>query len=103
MLQEILLSIVAAGSHASQAGLPKLIHRAAQPYVSIRSTETLQGMATVFHRLMPKLMAWAAANHVKPSGPEFIRFNVIDMAKGMEIELGFPVTATVRGSGEDAR
>ncbi|AIE87920.1 transcription activator [Fimbriimonas ginsengisoli Gsoil 348] len=68
--------------------------------MSIRSTETLQGMATVFPRLMPKLMAWAAANHVKPSGPEFIRFNVIDMAKGMEIELGFPVTATVRGSGE---
>ena len=78
---------------------PKLVHRDKQPYVAIRTTVTMQGMATVIPKLMPELHRWLEARNVKPNGPVFIRFVVIDMDKGLDIEVGLPVTKLLSGDG----
>lgn len=59
----------------------------------------MKGMATVFPRLMPELNKWLDARHTKKSGPEFIRFILVDMEKGLDIELGVPVSKVMAGSG----
>jgi effector-binding domain-containing protein len=76
---------------------PKLVHRDKTPYMAIRTTVTMKGMATVMPENMPKLVHWLDAHNVKPTGPEFIRYLKVDMEKGLEIEIGLPVAKSVAG------
>lgn len=76
---------------------PKLVHRDKLPYMAIRTTVTMRGMATVFPETMPKLAQWLEAHKVKPVGPEFMRFIKVDMERGLDIEIGLPVAKTVAG------
>ncbi len=64
---------------------PRLERREKQNYVAIRTTVTMQGMATVMQKLMPEVGSWLRAHNVKASEPPFIRFLYIDMAKGLDI------------------
>ncbi len=93
------IAISLAGYPQASTEEPKLVVREKQPYVAIRTTVTLQGMSTVMARLMPELHTWLDAHKVTPSGPEFIRFSVIDMDKGLDIEVGIPVATSVSGDG----
>lgn len=76
---------------------PKIVKREPMPYVAIRETVTMEGMATVFPRLMPRLQKWIQAHKVKANGPEFIRLIYVDMQKGLDIELGLPIAGKVKG------
>ncbi|MGV3616762.1 MAG: GyrI-like domain-containing protein [Fimbriimonas sp.] len=78
---------------------PKLIRRKAQPYVAIRTSETMSSMATVMPRHIPELLRWLDSQGLKPVGPEFIRFVTIDMERALELEVGFPVAKPIKGSG----
>jgi effector-binding domain-containing protein len=100
----ISIPVVAAGvrSHetraAPAAGEPKLVQRKEQNYVAIRTRVTMAGMPTVMPQLMPEVHAYLKAADVEPSGPEFIRFLLIDMAKELEIEVGLPVDKALPGN-----
>jgi effector-binding domain-containing protein len=40
---------------------------------------------------------WLGARGLKPAGPPFFRYNVIDMARELEMETGVPIATAVDG------
>ena len=84
----------------ARAEEPKLMRRDKLPYMAIRTTVTMKGMATVMPQTMPKLAHWLDAHKVKPTGPEFVRFIKVDMERGLDIEIGLPVAKAVAGDGQ---
>jgi DNA gyrase inhibitor GyrI len=73
--------------------LPKIVERAAQPYVAMRRMVRMPFGSTV-DATMPKLWKWIGDHRVEPAGPPFFKYNVIDMANELEMEFGAP-TLTV--------
>jgi effector-binding domain-containing protein len=73
--------------------------RAAQPYVAVRRTITMQTFPEVADRL-PGLFGWLAERGAAPAGAPFFRYLVIDMEGELDVEAGVPVAAPVDGDGE---
>ena len=77
---------------------PKLIQRPAQPYVAIRSKVSIP-----FGALLPPMWdevhAWLVGRNLTPAGAPFIRYLTTDMETSLDIEVGFPVAAAVKGDG----
>ena len=79
---------------------PKIDQRPEQAYLSIRTQVTMGEMGSgIIPQLHNEVMAWMNGQGIAPSGAPFIRYNVIDMADKMDIELGWPVTKAVAGNG----
>src|SRR5688572_3939034 len=76
---------------------PKLVQRDAQPYVAIRTNVTLKDYGSKAPPLWPEVVKWLSAKGMKPSGPPLLRYLVVDMEKGLQIEVGFPVAKAVQG------
>jgi effector-binding domain-containing protein len=86
---------------------PKVVEFAAQPYVAIRALTTMQTMDTVLVPLHPQVFAWLAERDIRPGwlaqgdadpvGLPFWKYNVIDMARELEVEVGVPVPAGAVG------
>jgi effector-binding domain-containing protein len=79
--------------------LPKIVERRAQPYVAMRRNVRIPFGDTV-DATMPKLWQWIGDHHVEPVGPPFFKYNVIDMAKELEIEFGAPTATVLAGDDE---
>ena len=45
---------------------------------------------------MSKLWDWVGKHGVTPAGPPFLKYNVIDMAKDLEIEFGVPTAKVLQ-------
>src|SRR5580700_7281658 len=80
--------------------LPKIVERAEQPYVAIVANVTMHDIGPTARTLLPEVFGWLAARRSAPAGAPFFRYNVIDMARQLEIEFGVPTAAAVNG---DAR
>jgi effector-binding domain-containing protein len=78
---------------------PQVVERAAQPYVAIRKSVTMQTVAALADRI-PELFGWLGARGVEPAGAPFFKYNVIDMERRLEIEAGIPVGTAIAGDGE---
>ena len=78
---------------------PQIQERAAQHYAGIRVTVTMDGISGAVDEAFPELFGWLASMGIAAGGPPFIRYLVIDMAAGLQLELGVPVDAPVAGSG----
>jgi effector-binding domain-containing protein len=78
---------------------PQIQARAAQPYVGIPATVTMQTIGTAVDGGFPELFGWLASQGIEPGGAPFIRYLVIDMDGDLQIELGVPVSAPANGSG----
>jgi effector-binding domain-containing protein len=76
---------------------PEVITRDAQPYVAIRASVTMQTIGTVLPDLHPQVFAWLGERGIPPVGPPFWKYNVIDMERALEVEVGAPVAAAVDG------
>ncbi len=76
---------------------PVVTERPAQPYVAIRSQVTMQTIGTVLPPLHPQVFAWLGSRYIPPAGPPFWKYNVIDMDRGLEVEVAVPVAAPVDG------
>jgi effector-binding domain-containing protein len=76
---------------------PAIIDRPAQPYVAIRAHVTMQTIGTVLPELHPQVFAWLRERGIPPAGPPFWKYNVIDMEREMEVEVGVPVGTAVDG------
>ena len=77
---------------------PEIVTRAAQPYAAIRNRlpyADLAGLGPQFG----EVAAWLGARGLAPAGPPFFRYNVIDMARELEVDVAFPVAAAVDGDG----
>jgi effector-binding domain-containing protein len=80
-------------------GTPAVTDRGEQPYVAIRMPVTMQTISAAADRIR-EVFGWLAARGVAPAWPPFLRYNVIDMARQLEIEAGVPVAAPVAAGGE---
>ena len=47
------------------------------------------------NQAFPELFGWLARHAIAPAGPPFIRYLVIDMAAGLQIEMGVPVATAI--------
>lgn len=78
---------------------PEVVTRAAQPYVAIRGQVTMAEIAAFAVRT-GEVFAWLGARGLAPAGPPFLKYNVIDMMRRLEIDNGVPVEASVDGAGD---
>lgn len=77
---------------------PGIVARAEQPYVAIRERVTMAEIGGLGERF-GEVFAWLGAHGLVPAGAPFFRYNVIDMARELEIDVGVPVAAAVDGDG----
>jgi effector-binding domain-containing protein len=78
---------------------PEIVTRAEQPYVAIRGHVTMAEIGAFAGRT-GEVFGWLGARGLAPAGPPFLKYNVIDMARQLEIETGVPVSAPAAGEGE---
>lgn len=77
---------------------PVVQERDAQPYVAVKGLVTMQTIPEIADRL-GEVFGWLAGQGVEPAGPPFLKYNVIDMERELEIEAGVPVATEVSGDG----
>lgn len=75
--------------------------RAAQPYAGISAQVTMATISSIADRI-PEIFGWLGARGIAPAGPPFLRYNVIDMDRQLEIEAGVPVVSPIEGDGRVA-
>jgi DNA gyrase inhibitor GyrI len=56
-------------------------------------------LGTIVPPLNGEVFRWLAARGIAPAGPPFWRYNVIDMARTLEVEAGVTVAAATTGDG----
>lgn len=76
---------------------PEIVDRPAQPYVAVKAFVTMQTIGEVLPPLHPRVRAWLDRRGVPIAGDPFFKFNVIDMDRELEVEVGFPVAEGVPG------
>jgi effector-binding domain-containing protein len=76
---------------------PKLEDRNEQPYMGIRTQSTMRNLGKVIPKLLGEVFVRLEQNDVEPAGPPFIRYNVINMAAKLDIELCVPVASALLG------
>ncbi len=76
---------------------PTTKQRNKQPYVAIKSTVPMHQLGEVLPPLMSEVFDWLAKSGIAPAGSPFWKYNVIDMAHGLEVEVGVPVDRPLKG------
>ncbi|MFC1408539.1 GyrI-like domain-containing protein [Streptacidiphilus sp. N1-12] len=71
---------------------PSIVHRPEQHYVGISETITMETFDVVADRI-PHLFAWLDARGLTAVGAPFIKLNVIDMERELQVEAGVPIAA----------
>ena len=61
--------------------------REAQSYAALPMQVTMESLAAAVNQAFPELFGWLARHAIAPAGPPFIRYLVIDMAAGLQIEM----------------
>ena len=83
---------------AEMAARPGIVLRTEQPYVAIRTLVTMQTFAELVPGLHPEVLSWLRSQGVQPTGQPFFGYNVVDMDRQLDVEVGFPVAAPVTGT-----
>ncbi|WP_246186972.1 GyrI-like domain-containing protein [Microlunatus speluncae] len=78
---------------------PRIVDRAAQPYVFIRRRVPMSRLGELVE-VHGQVFGWLAEHDVPPAGAPFWKYNVIDMARELEIEVGVPTATVPTGDGE---
>jgi effector-binding domain-containing protein len=73
--------------------------RGAQSYAALPMQVTMDTLAGAVDQAFPELFAWLAGHAIAPAGAPIIRYLVIDMAAGLQIEMGVPVATAIDGDG----
>ncbi|MEP6987993.1 MAG: GyrI-like domain-containing protein [Chloroflexota bacterium] len=77
---------------------PKIAPRPEQPYASIRTLVTMDEFGSVIQPLHSEVMQWLKQQGIAPTGAPFIRYNVIDMAAKLDVEMGWPTEKLLTGT-----
>lgn len=79
----------------------QVIERPAQPYVALKEHVTMATIGTVLPGLHGRVSAWLGERGSTPAGAPFWKYNVIDTARFLEVEVGVPSGryATLRYTG----
>lgn len=76
-----------------------IVHRDAQPVLSIRTTTGLRDLPDTILSGLAKVGQYMTKHNVLPSGPAFVAYYNLDMHDSA-VEIGFPVSQEVSGNGE---
>jgi effector-binding domain-containing protein len=76
---------------------PRVTERTAQPYAAIKAFVTMETLGRELPALHPEVRKWLDHAGVPVAGDPFFKFNVIDMDRELEVEVGFPVGRTIVG------
>jgi effector-binding domain-containing protein len=76
---------------------PKIVERTEQPYLSIKASAPMSDLGEVIQRSFEELYGWMEARGIPDAGPPFIRYDVIDMERRLQIQLCVPVAGGVSG------
>ncbi len=76
---------------------PTLEQRPEQPYAAIKVLVTMAEMGDVVPPLNGEVFGWLTRHGATPAGPPFWKYNVIDMARQLEIEAGVGVEQPITG------
>lgn len=77
---------------------PKIETRPEQPYASIRTQVTMQELSSgIIPQLHDEVMSWLKAQGISPSGTPILRYNVINMAGKLDLEMAWPVAQPIKG------
>jgi hypothetical protein len=68
---------------------PRIVERAEQPYAAIKAQVGVRELGSTGPELHRELRRWLRAHAIEPAGPPFFKYNLIDMARGFEMEFGF--------------
>ncbi|GAA0601805.1 GyrI-like domain-containing protein [Kribbella sandramycini] len=79
--------------------MPEIIEVAERPYVALRGTVRMDEISAFADR-MHEVIGWLAAREIAPNDAPFFRYEVVDMAAGLVLEIGFPVDDVHSGEGE---
>jgi effector-binding domain-containing protein len=71
--------------------------RNVQHYVAVRTQVTPAQLPTVIPQLIGEVEGWLGKQGVSPAGAPFIRYHVIDMVNYLDIAVGWPVAAPLKG------
>ena len=71
--------------------LPETTHRAAQAYIFVPFTVTMQQMQKPANEGFPQLFDYIARHGLRPIGPAFYNYRRIDMATSLDVEAGIAV------------
>jgi effector-binding domain-containing protein len=75
---------------------PEIETCAETPYAAVRTWVTLNEIAGL-GRHIEQAFDWLGVRGIDPAGPPFFRYNVIDMARKIQIDVGVPVAAAAPG------
>ena len=78
---------------------PTVVQRESQLYVGIRASVTMSTIPEIADRLS-QIFGFLRLRGITPSGPPFLRYDVIDMAGAMVMEAGVPVAAAPDDHGD---
>jgi effector-binding domain-containing protein len=76
---------------------PRIAERSEQPYVAITALVTMQQLGEVLPGLHPQTYQWLGSHGGQPVGPPFWKYNVVDMDRQLEVEVGVPVASAMDG------
>jgi effector-binding domain-containing protein len=76
---------------------PRVEQRPEKNYLGIRVVTPFRGMLRVRDELLAELYKWLESHDIQPSGPFFLRLNVIDMEGPMDLEVGVVTTTKLKG------
>jgi effector-binding domain-containing protein len=77
---------------------PMIVERDEQPYLGLRTSVTMEGISGFLDASFPTVFAHMEATGIRPSGPPFVRYHVIDMDGVLDIEVGVPVASAATGT-----
>src|SRR5258708_28861159 len=78
---------------------PEIVTRAEQPYAAIKARVPMSELGA-FAARHGEVFAWLGARGLPPAGAPFFKYNVIDMARELEVEAGVPVAAAMDGDAD---
>lgn len=81
------------------ANEPTITERLAAPYVAITAKVAMDDIGAVVPPLNQEVIAWLSARGVAPIGAPFWKYNIVDMARGMEIEAGVATAEPLDANG----
>ena len=80
---------------------PKIDERPEQPYVGIRVRAAIHELSQVIPNTHDEIGAWMREHGIERAGAPFVRYHVINMAEGLDIEMGWPTAQPVQVTGSD--
>jgi effector-binding domain-containing protein len=76
---------------------PEIVELLDQPYVAIKASVTMRSIGEVLPPLAGEVFTWLDAHGAAAAGAPFFKYNVIDMERELEVEVGVPVAGAVAG------